>query len=202
MPVPTKIDPAKPDPAIASLASLLDHANDLKQLPRTGWLLAGVNPVESVADHSFGVALLTLLLAQIVNGDWQAEALLQPLEIDRAVQLALIHDLAESLLTDLPKRSTELVGVQGKHDAEEKAMRDLFQGVAGSDSYLTLWMEYDSASTPEARLVKDADKLEMVHQALRYEARGQANLDEFWQDHRWHYAASGSLFALLHARRK
>lgn len=202
MAVPTKIDPAKPDPAITSLASLLDHANDLKQLPRTGWLLAGVNPVESVADHSFGVALLTLLLAQVINGDPAAEGLSWPLSTERALQLALIHDLAESQLTDLPKRTTALIGADFKRGAEEQAMRGLLHSMPGGDDYLALWMEYDSASTPEARLVKDADKLEMVHQALRYEARGQANLDEFWQDHRWHYAASGSLFALLHARRK
>ena len=63
----------------------------LKEVPRTGWLDRGipVGETESVADHSFGVALLGWLLA--------------PDELDRArvVELALIHDLAESVVGDV-----------------------------------------------------------------------------------------------------
>ena len=185
-----------------STLSLLDRSNDLKQLPRTGWLLAGVAPVESVAEHSYGVAFLTLLLADTINDDWAAAGLSKPLAVERALRLALLHDLAESLLTDLPKRSSELLGSQVKHDAEERAMRDLLADLPHGGDYLALWQEYDAALTPEARLVKDADKLEMVHQARRYEARGQTNLDEFWQGHHWHYSASCALFDALQARRK
>ena len=58
------------------------------------------------------------------------------------------------------------------------------------------------AATPEARVVKDADKLEMVHQALRYEATGVQTLDEFWSGHDWHYATSAQLFDALRSRRK
>jgi len=32
-----------------------------------------------------------------------------------------------------------------------------------------LWEEYEAASTPEALLVKDFDKFEMIMQALEYE---------------------------------
>ena len=38
-----------------------------------GWLLAGVTPAESVAEHSYGVALLPLLLAEEINQDWSSE---------------------------------------------------------------------------------------------------------------------------------
>ena len=58
-------DGGKPDAAEAiSLVTLLDRANDLKRLPRMGWLLAGVAPVESVAEHSFGVAFLSLAVGR------------------------------------------------------------------------------------------------------------------------------------------
>ncbi len=185
-----------------SLALLLDRANDLKRLPRMGWLLAGVAPAESVADHSYGVAFLSLLLADFVNEAWAAEGLAGPLSVERTLRLALLHDLAESLLTDLPKRSSALIGSGAKHAAEEEAMTSLLSSLPGGDSHLALWQEYDAASTPEARLVKDADKLEMVHQALCYEQRGQANLDEFWQGHSWYYTVSRMHFATLSAKRK
>jgi putative hydrolase of HD superfamily len=187
---------------IKSLAILLDRANDLKRLPRMGWLLAGVAPAESVAEHSYGVAFLSLLLVDVINGVWAVEGLIGPLSVERTLRLALLHDLAESLLTDLPKRSSELIGSTVKHAAEETAMATLLATLPDGDDYLALWQEYDAASTAEARLVKDADKLEMVHQALCYETRGQANLDEFWQGHQWHYRASQMLFETLSAERK
>ncbi len=62
------------------LLTLLDRANDLKRLPRMGWLLAGVAPAESVAEHSFGVAFLSLLLVDAINDSWEAEGLAEPLD--------------------------------------------------------------------------------------------------------------------------
>ncbi len=179
------------------LLTLLEHTNDLKHLPRMGWLFAGVADPESVAEHSFSAAVLALFLAESINETWSDEDLDGPLDVNRVVRLALIHDLAESMLTDLPKRSADLLGADVKHDAEARAMTALLTGLPGGDGDIELWREYDTASTVEARVVKDADKLEMVHQALRYSRRGHANLDEFWQGHRWYYRVSQRLFDQL-----
>lgn len=184
------------------MLTLVDRANDLKQLPRMGWLLSGVDPAESVAEHSYGVALWTLLLAESINADWQLEGLTEAIDVERALRLALLHDLAESFLTDLPKRSAELLGADIKHAAESQAMDELMRDLPWGHEHLQLWQEYDAAATPVARLVKDADKLEMVHQAWRYQQRGHANLDEFWEGHRWYYVASRHLFAQLQDRCK
>ena len=59
------------------------------------------------------------------------------------------------------------------------------------------WEEYSRLSTPEARLVYDADKLEVVHQALTYTRFGQRGLAEFWQGHRWHFAVCERLFTAM-----
>ena len=185
-----------------ALINWLDHANLLKRLPRTGWLLAGVQPCESVADHTCATALLALGLTATINAEPAAHGLAHPLDVSRVVTLALLHDLAESVLTDLPKRSSMLLGADVKHAAEARALAALTDGLAGGADFLALWGEYDAASTPEARLVRDADKLEMVHQALQYAQRGQRNLDEFWQRHCWHYEISATLFACLQSLRK
>jgi putative hydrolase of HD superfamily len=180
---------------------LIERINDLKHLPRTGWLLAGVSFPESVAEHSFVTTLLAWQLAEAVNADWATQGLQKPLDIARILHMALVHDLAESLLTDLPKRSTDLLGRVAKHEAEARAMEQLFTNVPGGDQAFALWTEYAATETAEARLVHDADKLEMVHQALCYEARGQRNLDEFWQGHIWHYPVSQVVFAAWKQRR-
>lgn len=183
------------------LLTFLDQANLLKRLPRTGWLLAGVQPCESVADHTCATALLALGMAATINAEPAAHGLAQPLNTSRVVTLALLHDLAEAVLTDLPKRSSALLGAAVKHAAEAGAMAELTANLPGGGDLLALWREYDAASSPEARLVRDADKLEMVHQALQYAQRGQRNLAEFWEGHRWHYEISATLFACLQSSR-
>ena len=187
---------------VSSLLTFLDQVNHLKQLPRTGWLFAGIASVESVAEHSFAVTLLALFLAETVNADWATQGLQQPLALEQVMQIALVHDLAESLLTDLPKRTADLLGRDVKHAAEAKAMAQLLAETPRSELYQQCWVAYATAATPEARLVRDADKLEMVHQALCYERRGQTNLAEFWQGYPWYYPVSQILFEHLYQSRQ
>jgi len=179
------------------LVDFFRTANALKSLPRAGWLFAGVAQPESLADHTCLVAIYTLFLAEAVNADPAAEGLEHPLDVERVLSMALLHDLAESVLTDLPKRSAAALGADTKHAAEERILVDLLADLPGGAHSVALWQEYETVSTPEARLVKDVDKLEMVVQAIRYSERGHTNLGEFCTGHTWHYAVSQSLFAQL-----
>ncbi|MBI3958472.1 MAG: HD domain-containing protein [Chloroflexi bacterium] len=179
---------------MSSLFTLFRQANYLKSLPRTGWLFAGVVQPESLADHTCLVGIYALFLAEAVNTDPAAQGLERALDVGRVVSLALIHDLAESLLTDLSKRSTEALGAEAKHAAEERIIADLLADLPGGARYIDLWREYDAVSTPEARLVKDVDKLEMVIQSVRYAERGHRNLQEFRSGHTWRYPICQRLF--------
>jgi putative hydrolase of HD superfamily len=180
---------------------LLAAGSALKRLPRSGWLLAGVPQPESVADHSFATALLAYWIAEEINRDPASQGLAAPLDVGQVLAIALLHDLAESSLTDLPRRATVLLGEAAKHAAEEQVMAQLFAGDQTEAHPLDLWREYAAAATAEARLVRDADKLEMVSQALVYEQAGQRNLDEFWEGHRWHYPMSRQIYEALRRRR-
>jgi putative hydrolase of HD superfamily len=184
------------------IVGLLDPLTALKRLPRTGWLLAGIAQPESVADHAYATATLALLLAGMVNRDVQAEGLTESLDGGRVTAIALVHDLGESMITDLPRRAAVLLGAEAKHAAEARAFAELFGSADPGSHYVSLWQEYDRAATPEARLVRDADKLEMVHQALVYERAGQSNLDEFWEGHHWYYLISERVYARLARRRQ
>ena len=188
-------------PACVGLLGLLAQASTLKRLPRTGWLLAGVLPCETVADHTAGVALLTLGLAAAINQDWRAVGLEQPLDSGVAVTIAVLHDLAESQVTDLPRRSARLIGAAVKRQAEAAALDEILQPLPGGAAYVALWQEYVDSASPEARLVHDADQLEMVHQALHYERAGHRVLDEFWQGHCWRYRLCEQLYGDLKALR-
>ncbi|MEZ4674583.1 MAG: HD domain-containing protein [Caldilineaceae bacterium] len=176
---------------------LLQHVGDLKVLPRTGWLFAGVSQPESIADHSYATIWTALLLSESINQDWHAQRLTAPLNLLQVMQIALVHDLAESILTDLPKRSTDLIGKSVKHQAEATAMEQLLKEMPNGTVYIASWHAYTAGDSAESRVVRDADKLEMLVQALRYEASGQRNLQEFWEGHQWFYPASEALWRTL-----
>jgi putative hydrolases of HD superfamily len=183
------------------MLAMLQSANALKRLPRSGWLFAGVAQPESVADHCWATTLLAMMLAASVNCDPTAHGLSAPLDIGRVAQIGVVHDLAESVVTDLPRRATELLGKRVKHDAEARALAQLTADLPALD-FLILWQEYSERSTPEGRLVYDADKLEMMQQALAYERAGNQNLGEFWQEYEWHYQVSEEMYAALVAARR
>jgi 5'-deoxynucleotidase YfbR-like HD superfamily hydrolase len=149
------------------LLAVFEHAGRLKRLPRAGWLERGVNPAESVAEHSFRMALMAVFLGR---------------GMDRAALLAtaLIHDLAEAVVGDLTPGTT--VDPREKQRAEEEALRTILDGVDGAGELMELWRDFELRRTPEGRLLKDLDKLEMAVQALEYAREGAEGLEEFLAD--------------------
>jgi putative hydrolase of HD superfamily len=152
------------------LLELFHLAGRLKETTRAGWMLRGVPDPESVADHSFRLALLALVLAPRAA---------PPVDAARCVAMALAHDLAECLVGDITPHD----GVSpGEKRARESAALRRLSELAGDDSLVNLWTEYDAGATPEARFVKELDKLETALQAVEYGRRGgagQKDLHEF-----------------------
>jgi 5'-deoxynucleotidase YfbR-like HD superfamily hydrolase len=92
----------------------------------------------------------------------------------RLLQMALVHDLAECTIGDI----TPYCGVSDdeKHTRELHAMQNLTRTLPNGHVLLGLWQEYEAGETPEARICKDLDKLEMILQAAEYETDGQNKL--------------------------
>jgi len=183
------------------LLDLLLETATLKRLPRTGWLMRGVPHVESVAEHSYGVAFVALTLVDVLQGSGDLDL---PLDGEKVLIMALLHDLAEVRLTDLPLRASRLLPNPVKSQAEASALADLLDPLPASSHLRALWQEFEDATSPEGRLVRDADKLEMMIQCLRYEEAGSRGLDEFWQamdQRQWHYPLSTDLYRRLKAMR-
>jgi putative hydrolase of HD superfamily len=143
-------------------AELLLEVLRLKELPRAGWLRVGINAPESVAGHSWGLAWLVLLLCP------------DELDRERALSLALVHDLPEILAGDITPHDN--ISAAEKHRLEAEAADRLF---AQSPRLRALWQEYADHATPESRLVHELDKLDMALQAIRYRLRDGADTDEF-----------------------
>jgi len=152
------------------------RSGKLKRLPRMGWRLRGVIPCESVADHSFRVCLITMLLGDALHNE-RVE-----LDRERLLRIAILHELAEAMLTDLAKEPVELLGKKAKHSAENKAMQTITAGLPDGKEYRSLWLEFEENSTLEGKIVRVADRLDMMVQALEYGQAGWRNLDDFWNN--------------------
>jgi putative hydrolase of HD superfamily len=150
--------------ALAALLPLLA----LDRLPRTGWLMAGVGAPESVAAHSLGTALVALALAPRVRPE---------LDVERAIALAVVHDVPEALLTDLPKCAAELLPAGAKAVAEERAAKQLL-GPLGPEA-LALFDELAAGTTREARFVRLCDRLHLGLRWLGYRREGARGLEGF-----------------------
>jgi putative hydrolase of HD superfamily len=185
----------------SQFVDLLLESATLKRIPRSGWLMRGVPHVESVAEHSYGVAFTSLALVDALAGSGELD---EELNLEKVLVMAVLHDLAEVRLTDLPLRAVRLVSDRVKEEAEASAMADLLAPLPATGRWRALWREFEDRSSPEGRLVRDADKLEMMVQCLRYEQAGVRGLDEFWQASdrvEWHYGLSAEVYARLKALR-
>ena len=139
----------------------LVEALGLKDVRRAGWEQVGIDGAESVAAHSWGVALLALTLC--------------PPELDLAcvLRLALVHDLPEVRVGDLTPR--DQVAPAEKRRRETLAAEDL---LGPWPDLLAAWREYDEGTSAAARFVHQLDGLDLGLQAHRYRDRG-ADLSQF-----------------------
>jgi putative hydrolase of HD superfamily len=159
------------------MLSTLIELQRLKRLDRTGWVLRGfANGTESVAAHSFGVSVTAMLLAD----ELRRKAV--SVDIEKILRLALLHDWAEARVGDMPRTATTYFGSDARKQAETAAFRDLTATIDKDDDlYANLYHEYEERNTLEARLVKAADVIDLLVEALALERAGGRGLDEFWE---------------------
>jgi putative hydrolase of HD superfamily len=175
----------------ATLLDLLLELETLDRVPRSGYALRGIADPESVAEHLGHLATLVWLLS-FEEPD---------LDAARAVEIALVHDLAELRVGDLPRTASDYFPPEVKHDAERRAAADLL--APAHPRALERYREYDRKASREARFVAACDKLQLMLKASVYEAWGHGGLAEFW-DHPDNFPSDefGSVARLFEALRR
>jgi putative hydrolase of HD superfamily len=153
-----------------TLLDLLLEVQALDRIPRSGYVLRGVADPESVTEHTWHVLLLV----------WTLGARIEGIDVHRAMEIALVHDLAELRIGDLPRTSSHYFPEGAKKEAEAAAMADVLAPVA--ERALPLYEEYQQGTTAEARLVKACDKLQLMLKVAVYERWGTGALAEFWDN--------------------
>lgn len=143
------------------LLDQLDALAPLGELPRTGWVVRGCLPAETIAAHTLQVALLVAALVDALR------AAGKPVDGELALRMALVHDAPEARTGDVP--------MPMKTPALARELVELERGIAVEvlpPALAQAWHEAEARASVESELVAAADKLQMLAQALRYERRG------------------------------
>ncbi len=160
--------------------SIAYEIQSLKDENRSGQQLYSIEDPNSIAAHSWGVAFLTVLFSE------------EDLDIEKAMKMALIHDIGEAEIGDFSRRADDAnrdVTRQEKEEMERKAVGKFSNHL--NFPLLELWEEYEGCETFEARFVRDMDRLDSCITALKNEKEGNysreentdlpyENLDEFF----------------------
>ncbi|MBI4226282.1 HD domain-containing protein [Candidatus Roizmanbacteria bacterium] len=133
--------------------------NHLKQLFRQGWLQRKIpeDKCESVADHLFGSAILTLIIA---------DSYYESLDMCKLLKMVLVHELGEIYIGDATPR--DFIHKKVKFEWELKAIIELFSKIPNGKEYVNLWKEYEDGKSKEAQLIKQIDRLEAALQMIIY----------------------------------
>ena len=145
------------------LLDFFKTALNLKSIPRQGWIdKLSIDRPESVADHSYSMAIMAMVISDLENYD-----------SEKIIKMVLLHDLAESKIGDF---TPEQISKKEKEKIESNAFDEIIEQLPSSIKleYAKIWKEYQDRISPESLIVHQIDRLEMALQAKTYQKSGSS----------------------------
>lgn len=145
----------------------------LKTTKRAGWRRFGIPDCESIADHMYRMSILTMMAPSSLSSK---------LDILKCCRMAVIHDMAESLVGDITP--VDDISKEEKSRRETETMDYIctnllgkFNGGMNGQDVRAIWQEYEDSKTPESHFVHDVDKIELLVQMVEYERKYHCEKD-------------------------
>ncbi len=179
------------------LFNFLLKISELKDIERKGITFYGVKKPDSAADHSFRMALMVWIFGKEKR-----------LNIERAIKMALIHDVAkvhtgditpyDGLLPKEAKEKSEFVRKWRRLSLEEKgkrhreklgkennALEKLLSNLPPSltNDLRAVWLDYHQRESREAKFVHQIDVLENLLEALEMWKKDSSFPTDPWWEH-------------------
>ena len=113
---------------------------------------------ENDAEHSWHIAVMALLFSEYAN---------EPVDIGRAAEMCVVHDLVEIYAGDT--FAYDVKGNEGKEEREKAAADKLFAQLPDEQGNMIrrLWEEFDAMETPDAKYAACMDRLQpFLHNTL------------------------------------
>lgn len=143
-----------------------------KRILRSGWVREKIKDPESVAEHSFRVSVLAMVLSDPLG-----------LDKEKLIKMALLHDLGEVVTGDIVWSRGNIIDIKKraeKEQMEKQGLEKVFKALENSNEYKKIFEEMIERSSEEAKIFWQIDKIEMAMQALEYEKNQNKRLDEFF----------------------
>jgi putative hydrolase of HD superfamily len=178
------------------IVDFLIRVNNLKEMPRTGWVLMDVKRPETVAEHVFGVAILSWLLGEKKR-----------LSVEKLIKTSLAHEFCEVYAGDitpvlyyprLPKNKTkrkkvlmkwarllekekEKIGKK-KFKIEKKSLFKLIEPltIELKKEILYFWLGYKRGLIREGKFVRQINRIETLLQSIAFFGTKDANIRTNW----------------------
>ena len=178
-----------------NLLNFFIETGKLKSKKRKGWIFRGVREPETIASHTFRMAIMSWLLSRR-----------RGLNINKILKMSLTHDLCEVYAGDttpydkilpkdkkhwkkifdkwprLSKKEKEKIFL-GKYKKENEALNKLTLKLPSvlKKEIRNLWADYEKGLTKEGRFVRQIDRVENLLQALEYwDAKKQFAIEPWW----------------------
>lgn len=145
----------------------------LKTTKRAGWQRFGIRECESISDHMYRMSILTMMAPASISSK---------LDILKCCRMALIHDMAESLVGDITPEDGVAKDEKSRRESETMDyictnLLGKFNGGLNGQDIRSIWQEYEDSKTPESLFVHDIDKIELLLQMLEYERTTKCTID-------------------------
>lgn len=150
---------------------LIKDIGKVKKVRRAGWVREGIRDAESVADHSFRVAVMALVFGQQLGVD-----------TNKLIKMALVHDIAEGIKGDkIVERGIQIDGQAQEQKSREEieTLRQIFADITIVEELINLQSDKNSN---EGKVLRQLERLEMAVQALEYEEEYGKDLSEFFEN--------------------
>jgi len=121
---------------------------------------------DSISSHSFRVAIIGLMLADLEKTD-----------SDKVVKMCLLHDLAEVRTGD-----SNFINKFYRIEKEDEAVKDQWSDMPKGEETIKLLVEYSARKTKEAIIAKDADSLDQIFLQKEYLSEKPSDFKR-WHDH-------------------
>ncbi|MFP4135676.1 MAG: HD domain-containing protein [Candidatus Acetothermia bacterium] len=155
---------------LEGMVKFVFELGQLKRLPRSGWLKLGIEDPESVAEHSFRTGVIGYLLAVMEGYDPH-----------KVAGYCLLHDIAETRTGDLDWLAQRYLD-RGDYLSSE-VLEDQLENLP-EEVEKTMKQTFDEFKGEEVlkRIARDADLLELAFQALEYEASGNQQSGNWFEN--------------------
>lgn len=127
------------------IVSFIFETGLLNRFKRSGFDFLGTGN-QNISSHSFRTAVISYILAERLNAD-----------SSKAVLLSLFHDIPETRTGDINYFQKKYI-----EKNEMKAAEDIAGDIKELSSLLSFIAEFNSGSSIEAEIARDADVLELI----------------------------------------